>query len=50
LVALVGSIWMLKAMYLGDTSDEALATLVAQLMRDSPKVVRVQDPTHPGLN
>jgi hypothetical protein len=43
LVALVGSIWMLKAMYLQDTSDETLSTLVGDLMRNSPKVVRVQD-------
>jgi hypothetical protein len=48
LVALVGSIWMLKAMYLEDTSDEALSTLVGDLMRASPKVVRVQD--HPRAN
>jgi hypothetical protein len=47
LVALVGSIWMIKTMYLESLSDEGLATLVGNLMRDSPKVVRVQDPTHP---
>jgi hypothetical protein len=49
LVALVGSIWLLKAMYLEAMSDEKLAGIVAEFMRSLPKIVRV-DPTHPGLN
>jgi hypothetical protein len=47
LVALVGSIWLLKAMYLETMSDERLATIVGEFMRSLPKIVRVQDPTHP---
>ena len=46
LAALVGSIWMLKAMYAEAASDESLEALVGALMRSSPKVVHVQDPAH----
>jgi hypothetical protein len=45
LVALVGSILMIKAMYLQDTSDETLSILVGDLMKASPKIVRAQDST-----
>jgi hypothetical protein len=45
LVALVGSIWLLKAMYLEAMSDEKMEGIVAEFMRSLPKVVRVQDPT-----
>jgi hypothetical protein len=47
LAVLVGSICLLKVTYLGSVSDEALAVLVADLLR-SPKVVCVENPTHPG--